>query len=305
MKNGIRFKRLGILRIFAAVMVLLQCVTAVYSYADVVKENGEAETLSRSNPPKVIAHGGGAVDGISLTNSLEAVRASIEKGCRLIELDMLLTADNEIVMIHDFGSGWTSRYLGVTFDEKPTKDEFLSLKIMDKYTTMSFDMLTEILDEYPDVMIVTDCKEINYRLLSKIATKYPDYIDRIIPQIYYYHQYNETHRLGFENIILTLYSMDRMEYHELAEFIDDNDIFAVTVGVGYKHEYIAYKLARRDITVYMHPVNDYEQALTLMDKRIHGVYSSTLSPSDFETAEARKRINAPLILKEEIYAACI
>lgn len=174
-------------RIFAAVMILIQCLPAVCSYAGESSKETGSEAINLNNPPRIIAHGGGEIDGIE----------------------------------------------------------------------------------------------------------------------HYYHQYEETRRLGFKNMIFTLYSMGWMEYDELAEFIDNHDLFAVTVGVGYKYSDVAYKLAKNDVTVYMHPVNDYEQALALMGKRIHGVYSSTLAPDEFETEEARKRINNWVILKEEIYAACI
>ena len=44
-----------------------------------------------------IAHAGGAIDGITYTNSLEALDLSYSKGCKLFELDLVLTSDDKII----------------------------------------------------------------------------------------------------------------------------------------------------------------------------------------------------------------
>ena len=124
-----------------AVTALIVCVTAFCSHvygtetaeaaSDLARDKG-VSTYAGANGdelPRVIAHGGGTALGYKTTNSLEAVQQSIEAGYTLIELDMLITADDEIVMAHDFGSSWTRQYMGVKFKERPTAEEYLSNKI--------------------------------------------------------------------------------------------------------------------------------------------------------------------------------
>ena len=260
----------------SAVTALIVCVAAFCS---------QICAFGAEDPPRVIAHAGGAVRGYNTTNSLEAVQQAVSAGHTLIELDMLITADEKIVMVHDFGSSWTVEHLGVKFKERPTEEEYLANRIHGYFTPMSFDMLTEILDEHPDVRIVTDCKENSVELLSLIARRYPAYKGNIVPQIYDYYQYEQVKRLGYKDIIFTLYTMGYMDYDRLLSFVRDNDIFAVTVGVGYLYEDAAYRLAKDGVRVYMHPLNDFDEANALMERGIYGVYSSTLAPDEFEGAE--------------------
>ena len=278
----------------SAVTALIVCVAAFCSQICVFGAEASGRSVPESakraaaeNPPRVIAHAGGDVRSYNTTNSLEAVQQAVSAGHTLIELDMLITADEKIVMVHDFGSSWTVEHLGVKFKERPTEEEYLSNRIHGIFTPMSFDMLTEILDEHPDVRIVTDCKENSLELLSLISRKYPDYIGNIAPQIYDYYQYEQVKRFGYKDIIFTLYTMGYMDYDRLLSFVRDNDIFAVTVGVGYLYEDAAYRLAKDGVRVYMHPLNDFEEANMLMEKGIYGVYSSTLAPDEFEETERR------------------
>lgn len=279
----------------SAVTALIVCVAAFCSQicAFGATVSVSANSADAEDPPRVIAHAGGDVRGYSTTNSLEAVQQAVSAGHTLIELDMLITADEKIVMVHDFGSSWTVEHLGVKFKERPTEEEYLSNRIHGIFTPMSFDMLTEILDEHPNVRIVTDCKENSLELLSLISRKYPDYTGNIVPQIYDYYQCEQVKRLGYKDIIFTLYTMGYMDYDRLLSFVRDNDIFAVTVGVGYLYEDAAYRLAKDGVRVYMHPLNDFDEANALMERGIYGVYSSTLAPDEFEGTERRFYLTDP------------
>ena len=50
----------------------------------------------------LIAHAGGTIDGISGTNSLEAVENSRDQQFSFFELDLLISKDNRIVAAHDW-----------------------------------------------------------------------------------------------------------------------------------------------------------------------------------------------------------
>lgn len=246
----------------------------------------ELACAAEDDPPRVIAHAGGSVMGCGATDSLEAVAQSIEAGYTLIELDFLMTSDGKIAVVHDFGPNWTEHYLGTHFDGRPTEEEFLNQKILGCFTPMSFGMLTELLADHPEVRIVTDCKEDSVELLWQIAHQYPEFVDRIVPQIYYYYQYEKVKDLGYRDIILTLYSMNRWDVEELLAFTKTHPLLAVTAGCGTEHEEIGYRLAKEGLRVYLHPVNDFEKADKLLRNGIYGVYSSVLAPDEL-TEDAR------------------
>jgi len=233
--------------------------------------------------PRLVAHGGGFIEGYMTTNSVEAVMESIAEGYKLIELDIDFSSDGKLIMIHDWDR--TARtYFGVTFKKKLRQSEFEKILIDGKFHTLTFDKLTTILDGASDVRIVTDVKSDNIGALTEIAEKYPGYVDRIIPQIYSYDQYDTVKNLGYRDIILTLYAMPTVDYDELMGFIRSHELYAVTVGDTHEYQIpdLKAKLASDGVTVYYHPVNDFETAMRAMDKGVYGVYANELIPSDFE-----------------------
>ena len=52
---------------------------------------------------KIVAHRGESFDAPE--NSLSAVKMAWERGARIVEIDIHLTADNEIAVIHDKHTG--------------------------------------------------------------------------------------------------------------------------------------------------------------------------------------------------------
>lgn len=111
--------------------------------------------LSRKFPPRVLrdepgawycqekpilwAHAGGGSLHI-YGNSKEAIADSIEKGFKVIEVDVDLTSDGVPVLSHRFRPDNQ-----VQFDYRPTLSEFLSTPINDKYTPLT---LKGLFDEF-------------------------------------------------------------------------------------------------------------------------------------------------------------
>jgi len=239
--------------------------------------------FAEEEKPILIAHGGGSIKGYETTNSVEAVMQSIADGYKLIELDFDFSRDDKLIMIHDWDRT-AVKYFGVKFDKKLSEQEFEKILINGQFHTLTLKKLIKILDEAQDIRIVTDVKNDNIRALSMIAEKYPGYIDRFIPQIYSYEQYDSVKELGYSDIILTLYAMENLNYAELMGFIDSHDLFAVTAGS--EHDYaikeLKYKLAGDGVCVYYHPVNDFETAERALRNGVHGVYSNIIVPADFD-----------------------
>lgn len=250
-------------------------------------KSGENQLVKKEIAPKeflVIAHGGGSIDGYETTNSKEALVNSINKGAKYIELDMDFSKDGKIIMIHDFGRT-TEHYYGTKFTDKLTAYQFSNILVNGKFHTMNFEDLVCILNKNENlsnqVKIITDTKGDNISLLTEIAEKYPEMIDRIIPQIYDYDQYEKVKALGYENIIFTLYALDRVKYNELVSFVKQNQIWAVAVGNEFVVKDLEKKLPRDGISVFCHPVSSYEDAQRLRKYGVKGVYSGILQAEEF------------------------
>ena len=140
----------------------------------------------------MIAHGGGIVDEFTGTNSKEAVEASIQNGFSLVELDFLVTKDKKIVAGHD----WKRFYQMSGMDSKNPQplmeEEAMKQKILGKYTPLNGSTVLKILEENPEVTLVTD-KIRDLRLLrEKIFLP-----ERTIVEVFSVLDYWEAKELGY------------------------------------------------------------------------------------------------------------
>ncbi|QOX65378.1 hypothetical protein FRZ06_19470 [Anoxybacterium hadale] len=262
--------------ILLMIQIILPLIQIIPVFAD---DPAEAVLYER-----VIAHGGGSYKGYETTNSLEALNHSIRSGYQYIELDMELSSDGKIIMLHDWDRT-ALHYYGMTFDQKISFHDFLALKVHGEFEVLTFDKLVPILKAHREVRIITDTKGDNLKLLQTIASKYPEVTNQIITQIYDYDQWDGAKELGFDTIIFTLYTMDEIDTKRLSSFVKEKDIYAVAMP-----DYVAEKgyctaLAKEGIRVYVHPVSVYEDAMLYLKQGAWGVYSGTLLPEEFEGAE--------------------
>lgn len=132
--------------------------------------------------------------------------------------------------IHDWESS-AGYYLGLGQNKAVSFAQYQQCSVMNKFTPLTMDQLAEILQKNPQVHIITDTKEDNVAILTAIQKQYPQLLKQIIPQIYQYEEYEPIKALGYEDIILTLYKMtNERNGARIAKFVQENDIFAVTMA---------------------------------------------------------------------------
>jgi hypothetical protein len=112
----------------------------------------------RTNPDVFIAHGGGSIDGLTFTDSLEAIESSIRRGYRMIELDLQVTTDGVLVAAHDWKSfrQWTGRGPEAISDEPMSLAQFKSNPIYGRYTPLDEVTIRAIFLRHPELILVTD-----------------------------------------------------------------------------------------------------------------------------------------------------
>jgi glycerophosphoryl diester phosphodiesterase len=129
---------------------------------------------------KFIAHAGGAINGYTYTNSLEALNLSYSKGCKLFELDIIETSDGKLAAAHDWAHyKWIVDYPNST-DEPMSEEEFMSYKIYNQLSPLSEQAIEDWFEEHKDAILVTD--KINSP--QKIAQSFPSFKDRIIMELF-------------------------------------------------------------------------------------------------------------------------
>lgn len=224
---------------------------------------------------KYIAHAGGEIDGLALTNSKEAIENSYRNGHSLIELDMNWSTDDELLLLHDWGN--FSRFINVAETKKYSVEEFKSFKINGNLTPMTLDELANWLDNNQGVYIVTDIKYNNLKALRLIKDRYPEIQNRFVPQIYSFQEYDEVDKMGYENIIMTTYNSNYSD-DQILEFAKNHKLFAVTLPASRARTNLPTSLLKENVFTYTHTINTEESVRDFKKYNIKGFYSDVLNP---------------------------
>ncbi|MBI2444745.1 MAG: hypothetical protein HYV42_05935 [Candidatus Magasanikbacteria bacterium] len=231
--------------------------------------------------PRLIAHAGGSVNGLRYTNSREALETSYAEGFRWFELDLEVTSDGELVLLHDWDYILRNHF-GVAPGVRSLA-EFKTLGNGIPYTTLSVAELADWLTTHPDVYLITDIKKGRLRRLVKLRREFPRVAKRIVPQIYTFWHYLPVRLLGFSPPILTLYANNYSEARVL-RFAKRAPLWAVTLPAERALESeLPKQLQQRGIITYAHLVDTPELARRLRSRGVFGFYTALLSSLDEET----------------------
>jgi phosphoglycerol transferase len=206
-----------------------------------------------------VAHAGGAINGKTYTNSLEALDYNVKNGFLYFELDFSFTQDRRLVCIHDWKQHFKSTF-GFLPKEKPTLEVFESLvKNKSELNQCTLETLANWMKQNTYAFIITDIKEDNLHGLKLISEYIPEFETRIIPQIYNPNNYNKVKRMGYKQIIWTLYDYKGSNDDVLGWSDKFNGPFAITMPKGRAVSDLPRKLADKHIPTYVHTINTLEQ----------------------------------------------
>lgn len=106
----------------------------------------------QSGTGALIAHGGGIGPHL-YANSAEAVSGALARGFTFIELDLLKTRDNHLLAAHDWGT-----FCELTGTDTPpdSLQAALQLHIAGNQRPLSGDMINNIMQQHPEMILVTD-----------------------------------------------------------------------------------------------------------------------------------------------------
>lgn len=223
---------------------------------------------------KYVAHAGGEINGRKLTNSKEALEQSYRNGYNLIELDMQWSTDGNLVLVHDWGN--FANFIGAAEDKAYSAQEFTNLKMFGNLTPMSIDDLADWLEHNYGAYIVTDIKTSNVQALQFIKDKYPHLIDRFIPQIYGFNEYQPVKNMGYKNIIFTMYASNYSD-KEIINFANSHKLFAVTMPIYNARTNLPWFLKDQGVYTYAHTVNKDNKG-ELLNSSVVGLYTDDILP---------------------------
>lgn len=239
----------------------------------------------------MIAHALGGVDNIAVTNSLEAFLYNYERGYKVFEVDLQYTQDEKLVAAHDLSSPYKNSNLSFLKDGV-TYEEFRNNKIYETLTPLSFEDVVYLMEQYPDVYIITDTKYTDTETIEKQfntmieTTEKIDksLLDRMIPQLYTYEMYDTINEIyNFNSYIFTLYQMEDLDVSYFTNFVYENGIGAVTMD-----EYratsssIIHSLNQYGIKSYVHTINDLNVVVNYLNMGVNGFYTDFLPNYNFD-----------------------
>ena len=258
--------------------------------------NRESQRLELKS--RLVAHAGGAAYGFVGTNSLQALQQSAARGFSLIEIDLITSSDNYIVLNHSWET-MPNRVPGAS-TSKVSRDEFLEKQIFNQLTTMCLPQLIEFLSEHPNISIITDTKGTDYLALYIIARDFPSYINRFIPQAYSFSSVQRLRDLGFSEVIVTLYKMPEALRNDSATVVRraaEQRVNMITIADELATAEFVQPLVRAGLRVFVHTIDCAARANELMALGVHGVYTAFLSVDsdnqiyDFAYIEIEEKLN--------------
>ena len=267
-------------------------------------EDGAPDSAAASGDPDGGASGDETADAltdangrelVTVLNCLEGFQAQYAAGVRVFEADLRLTSDMEVVLRHDWRAGWQE---GVSETSIPTLEEFLETPVLGEYTPLSFQDLLLLMEEYPDICIITDTKFTEAEVVTAQFTAMLSdakelgltyLFDRFVIQVYDELMFKVVDGLHhFPHYIYTLYATGfagtEGAFRAAASFCADNGFLGLTLWDYWWREAYAPIARELGVAVYVHTVNDAQEARELLDQGVSGIYTDTLTPADL-TAE--------------------
>lgn len=225
---------------------------------------------------RVVAHALGGIHGQTYTNAREAFIQNYRRGVRVFEADFIFSLDDALLISHD------RRYV--------THRHFLASSPAHGLTALDASDLLDLLEQYPDVYLVTDTKQDLRASLAALvahAAGRDDVLARIVPQIYHPADLAIAMELyPFASICLTLYRSP-MSNAQLLRFVQATGLACVVMRDDRASPALLAQLQRMGTKVFVHTINDSQRAGELVRMGASGVFTDTLTPQSLNRRVAR------------------
>jgi len=153
-----------------------------------------------------------------------------------------------------------------------------------EFNKCTLESLTHWMKKNPSAFIVTDMKEDNLRGLKIIAETIPEFERRIIPQVYDPRNYNKVKKMGYKQIIWTLYRYNGSDDDVLAWVDKFDGPFAITMPKNRGISDLPKNLATKHIPTYVHTINSLEEKNRLVNTfGVTEIYTDFLHPKKSDT----------------------
>ncbi len=242
-----------------------------------------------------IAHAFGGILGDTYTNSYEAFLLNYQLGHRVFEVDFFITNDGKTVLAHDDGHWQTNATLQadgyVPIDtSKPsefTYDNFMSSLWYGKYHPVNLEELFKLMQNYPDIYIVTDTKYTDKQHVQDQFSAFLEsaknidstLLDRFIVQIYHPQMLDWVMEVyPWRSIIYTLYANPNWTTENVIEFSQSSGVKFITIPSTSLTPDNISSWAAQGIKIAVHTINNYAEAQRFHGLGVSNIYTDFLIP---------------------------
>ena len=231
----------------------------------------------------LIAHAGGAIDGVTMTNSREALFAARDKGYKFIELDQLFTADSMLVACHSWDEYNAAIGAEKNGDNVPTLEEFLSRRLPGNFTPLTATDINDFFQAHDSLYFVTD-KVSDVKVLNKF---FPQLKKRMVVEAFNYKDYTELKEQGYAHVAYSCMADDvdvapikHLVFHWL---FSGKKIECVALHTSaFDYAYLKILRAVADFKIALFTVNNLNEIPEKYIKDISFLYTDSLLPADAE-----------------------
>lgn len=232
-----------------------------------------------ANVKNYIAHAGGSIYGQAYTNSLEALNLAYANGYHQIEVDVIRSAEGELILAHD--TTWITDLL-IGKIGNITLHDFKNTPARYGLTLMTFHELTVWMQQNRMVYIVLD--KLEFADYAEIAEKYPALVWRFVPQATQFDDYAKLKAIGYNKVIMTLYKTWYTE-DQIVRFASQNYLWGLTMAYERFSTFSKKAELTRITQVYVHTINEKAVVDELANQGVAGVYTDTILPDGTTAAQ--------------------
>ena len=240
-----------------------------------------------------VAHSFGDLNGSTYVASYETFYQSYDEGFRAFEADFIFTSDGYVVCRHL----WTDSNLqkGISSSNIPTRDVFKSTLMYGQYTPITFTDLCELILNYPDIYIITDTKTLDtdenvsyFTEMVKEAKEagMEEALDHIVLSVFSKSMLEPILEIyPFKNIIYATYidwDGNITAFQNYCRWCGNNGVDSISMWSFNYNESVQSIADYYGIDVYVHTVNDADEARNYLAMGARGIYTDSITPEQLE-----------------------
>lgn len=219
----------------------------------------------------LIAHACGQIDGISYTNSMEALAQSQVGGHRFFEIDMIETEDHHIIGGHDW-----EHFAAITKGNGRTHEQARDYRIYDMYTVMDGAKIAHFFKKYPKNYLVSD-KLNNFQLMKTI---FPFFADRLLIEVFSIKNYHRALREGFKYPMLCIWNEEQLKNYDPLLKLNTISMITCPIELLQKIPEQLRRLHQRGVNIFVFTSNDPAFIKKYLGNTVTGFYTDSVLPGE-------------------------